>query len=1025
MIKGSVAPSKAFGAVIGVILLVAVATVAAAWVVTVVEEGGIRDTWDVFEPVPAKRAAVLSELRTSLGYGGLIHAFKDYVLRQDPTRKEQVEAKIAGARQAIAAYLAQEINPRERAALRRLSEVIDNYAAHLVVADAKVQAGQPPSMIDLTVKIDDTPALEAIALLSAEYNLLRQTRAAALRNSVDTAVLHTQFGVLVLGGSLVMLLIGLGWFVRANRTSRQAQIELRENEQRLSGIMNNVSEAIVTADELGMIQSFNKAAENMFGYSVDNIVGQSIHMLIPEEAREAHQLGESAREVIGQHCDGDPLDLELAINEMYLGDKKVLINVIRDISERRKSRRDLEQSQQRLNAILDNTPAIIWMQDENSCYELVNDEFVERFGLPRDEVIGKTDREVFSGEYSQAFESVRRRVRTTGRSQIVEELVEERDGLHTRLSVQFPLEMRDGQTRSICGISTDITQRKVDERALSESKLRLAHAHRIAKLSHWIWDEVSNRLTYCSDDLAGLFGVSREDVPSTVEAWVAFIHPADREATRSLILDSAQRQTGYETEYRIVRHDGSVCWVLVLTEAEFDEAGCFVRTLGTAQDITERKAAEEALRTKTATVELLQVVAVAANAATSVDDALQTCLDEVCAHISWPVGHVYMVRESDPPELESSRIWHIDETESHKAFRKVTEEMKFSLGLGLPGRVWASGEPEWISDIHSDANFLRGKDDAHLNVGSGFAFPLLVGRDVAAVLEFFSPDITEPDFQVLEVMAHVGAQLGRVVERKTAEKALRGAKEVAEQASKSKSVFLANMSHELRTPLNAIIGFSDIISTELFGRIDNAKYIEYASDINESGEHLLELINDILDLSKIEAGKLELQEAETSIDRIVDSCLIFVQERAKASNLSLARDVPDNLPTLFGDERKIKQILLNLLSNAVKFTPPGGDVTVRVTVDDESVYFAVIDSGIGIAPEDIPKALAVFGQVDSRHNRKYEGTGLGLPLSEALARLHGGSLSLNSDPAKGTTVIFALPVERLVAKGDSDQSASA
>jgi signal transduction histidine kinase len=135
--------------------------------------------------------------------------------------------------------------------------------------------------------------------------------------------------------------------------------------------------------------------------------------------------------------------------------------------------------------------------------------------------------------------------------------------------------------------------------------------------------------------------------------------------------------------------------------------------------------------------------------------------------------------------------------------------------------------------------------------------------------------------------------------------------------------------------------------------------------------------------------------------------------------------VPDNLPALFGDERKIKQILLNLLSNAVKFTPPGGDVTVRVTVDDESVNFAVIDTGIGIALKDIPKALAVFGQVDSSLNRKYEGTGLGLPLSEALARLHGGSLSLNSSPAKGTTVTLALPVERLVADGDSGQRDSA
>ena len=254
-----------------------------------------------------------------------------------------------------------------------------------------------------------------------------------------------------------------------------------------------------------------------------------------------------------------------------------------------------------------------------------------------------------------------------------------------------------------------------------------------------------------------------------------------------------------------------------------------------------------------------------------------------------------------------------------------------------------------------------------------------------------------------------------ITERMEANEALIAAKEQAEFASRSKSDFLANISHELRTPLNAIIGFSDLMKVEIFGPVGSPKYLEYARDINASGVHLLELINDILDLSKIEAGKAELHAENVDVMRVLRICLILIKERARIGGVEIEYDAAPDLPALHADERKLKQIMINLLSNAVKFTPAGGKVTVSIRAHSEDGYvFQVADTGIGISPDDIPKAMAQFSQIDSELDRKYEGTGLGLPLSKALVELHGGTLELKSEVAVGTTVTVRFPADRIV-----------
>jgi signal transduction histidine kinase len=221
------------------------------------------------------------------------------------------------------------------------------------------------------------------------------------------------------------------------------------------------------------------------------------------------------------------------------------------------------------------------------------------------------------------------------------------------------------------------------------------------------------------------------------------------------------------------------------------------------------------------------------------------------------------------------------------------------------------------------------------------------------------------------------------------------------------------MSHELRTPLNAIIGFSEVIISKTLGPLGPEVYDGYVRDINASGVHLLEIINDILDLSKAEAGHLELVEDWVDVDAAIAASVRLLRPRAEQAGVALDVEVQLDLPLLYGDERKLKQILINLLSNAVKFTPQGGSVRVEAGPDlAGGLFIRVVDTGIGMAAEEIPKALEPFRQIDNRLARKYDGTGLGLPLTAAMLRLHGGALTIESVPGAGTTATASFPRER-------------
>jgi two-component system CheB/CheR fusion protein len=533
---------------------------------------------------------------------------------------------------------------------------------------------------------------------------------------------------------------------------------------------------------------------------------------------------------------------------------------------------ELQRSQSQLQAILDNSPTVIYVKDLEGRYILTNRQSEKLLSLKNDVVIGKTDFELLPQEIASIFWQNDLQVLEQKCSQKFEETLILEDGIHTYISVKFPLVNQNGEIYAICGISTDITERKQTEEALLQSELKLKESEERYALALkatgeglWYWNLDTNEI-YFSPRYEEILGYEHNELTANYQTWISLLHPEDREIVECTINEhlTSGTNTSYKIEFRIRKKDHTYCWVKGTGQALWNEQGEPMRMAGSLQDITERKKAEFELQ-------------------------------------------------------------------------KLTQALQ-QLNLELETRV------------ETRTAQLQAAND-QLNIANN--------------------------------------ELAR--------------------ATRLKDEFLANMSHELRTPLNSILGLTEVLQEGIYGLL-NQNQLATIETIEKSGNHLLALINDILDLAKIESGNVELVIVPTDIRQLSLSSLAFVKEIAFKKNINLNIDIAAEISTFNLDELRMRQVLINLLSNAVKFTPEDGDVSLQVQLEnDNSLVFYVKDNGIGIAPENLNQLFQTFVQIDSSLCRFYEGTGLGLALVKKLVELHQGTVTATSEIDKGSCFVVQIP----------------
>ena len=786
----------------------------------------------------------------------------------------------------------------------------------------------------------------------------------------------------------------------------------REVEERYRQLVELSADAIVIHRD-GKFVFANPAARSLFGVAAtDDLLGKKVLEFVrpSERAAAADPIRRLARDERSSfveqrflRADGTEFWGETASGRVTFEGSEAVQWVVRDVSERERTADELAEARFLLRALSEGSTDGIAIKDAAGRHRMVNRTGAWLVKKTPEEFLGRDGAELFSAELARKIMADDRRVMETGETLMVEDDHTVHGVPLVLRTIKGPCCDDEGRVVGVIGVTRDVTaekraQKEVEEaRNETERRVRERRAD-LARTSESLRREIAEReraevalrrseeryrqlynrtpamlqsfdrdlkLVSVSDRWLEVMGYERDEVIG--RHITEFVTKDSRQLFRRESLPALLR-TGFVTDAprQLTKKNGEIIDTRISTVAEQDDRGEPTRFMSIIVDVTERKRVDEALRESEAWVRGVM---------DNVADGVVT-IDQF--------GRI----ESANPATEAMFGYRADEM----------------IGCDVSELMTAADK-----DRHG--GYLR----HYCETGKG----VIIGvgpREVAARRKdgsVFEMELTVGEMRSGDRLIFIGA-MRDITKRRRAENALVAAKEEAESASRAKSEFLANTSHELRTPLNAIIGFADMLADGYVGELA-AKQLDYVSDIRESGAALLEIINDILDLTQIESGQAGLTEDIVKVVTTVPSAVRLIRSRADAGGLRLVADVSEDLPNLRADPRMVKRILLNLLSNAVKFTPSGGEVTVSASVDEVGgLRIGVRDTGIGISAEDLPGVLEPFAQVDSSLNRRNQGTGIGLSLVRTMIDLHGGTVALVSTLGAGTTATVRFPPERVI-----------
>ncbi len=680
----------------------------------------------------------------------------------------------------------------------------------------------------------------------------------------------------------------------------------------------------------------------------------------------------------------------------------------------------LEDKFYRFYYIVEHVKEAVIITDREGRIEYVNPSFEEITGYSFNEVKGKKTSILVPEGFEKIFYEKHISNIRSGKSFIDRMVIKRKDKkiVNILLSVT-PIKYNENNINYYVGTMTDITELVSLENELIEREKQLRRASELGKLGYWIWDIKEDKITW-SEEVYKIFDKKEGEFGGTYRDFLELLHEDDKEIVKKSIYSALYENIPYSVDHKIVLPDRTLKTVHEEAEVIFDEEGKPIKMFGTVQDITEIKKLEEELRrysekleeiVKERTKELedysrklhkLYEISFSFKEnsydfAKFILEELTEILDVDCATLTEVKENkliIFAIKDRKNLGFKENDIFSLDEV-----FCGITAKIK---------------KPLVINDVLESEEYKEHNEFVKYGIRSYLGVPVFIGNEFFGVLATFSK--SSHKYHEHDVIIHqlLSKRLEFEFTKEKYENELKIAMRSLELVNKAKSDFIASMSHELRTPLNAIIGFSEILLEEYFGPL-NEKQKEYIKDILESSKYLLSLINDILDLSKIEAGRMELLISEVDLQELIEDSLMIIREKANIQNIKLEVEISEELKYLKieGDERRLKQVMYNLLSNAVKFTPEGGRIKIEVKKEKEFLKVSVEDTGIGIPKEYLDKIFEPFFQVKTNLKDKPHGTGLGLSIAKTIVELHKGKIWAESEgEGKGSKFTFILPIKR-------------